>query len=76
MKGSINIPFATVINEDGTLKSEEDLKALFASQGVDLSKTTVNTCGSGMTAAIVDLAMSTCGHEGAQFYDASWSEYG
>lgn len=76
MKGTINIPFATVLNPDGTLKSDEDLVKLFEEAGVDLSKNMCNTCGSGLTATIVDLAMSVLGNENAALYDASWSEYG
>lgn len=76
MKGTLSVPFATVLNPDGTLKAEHELTQLFKDAGVDLKKNTVQTCGSGLTACLPDLAMSTLGHENAALYDASWSEYG
>lgn len=77
MKNAFNVPFASLIAEDGTLKSEQELRATFADVGVDLSKETVHTCGSGVTACIVDLTMKTLGHEeNHRVYDGSWSEYG
>ena len=74
--GSINVPFATVVAPDGRMKSEDELKAVFDKAGVDLSKPIVNTCGSGVTAAILALAQSLAGHDDAAVYDGSWSEWG
>ena len=74
--GSINVPFATVVAPDGRMKSEDELKAVFDKAGVDLSKPIINTCGSGVTAAILALAQSLVGHDDAAVYDGSWSEWG
>jgi thiosulfate/3-mercaptopyruvate sulfurtransferase len=74
--GSINVPFATVVAPDGRMNSEDELKAVFDKAGVDLSKPIVNTCGSGVTAAILALAQSLAGHDDAAVYDGSWSEWG
>lgn len=74
--GSINIHYAQVIAADGRLKSEQELKTLFNAAGVDLSKPIINTCGSGVTAAILALAQSVAGHDDSAVYDGSWSEWG
>ena len=74
--GSINVPFANVIASDGRMKSEDELKAVFDKAGVDLNKPIINTCGSGVTAAILALAQSLAGHDDAAVYDGSWSEWG
>ncbi len=74
--GSINVPFANVIAPDGRMKSEDELTAVFDKAGVDLNKPIINTCGSGVTAAILALAQSLAGHDDAAVYDGSWSEWG
>ena len=76
MPGSLNVPYGDVIAADGRLKSEADLRAVFEKAGVDLSKPIINTCGSGVTAAILALAQSIAGHDDAAVYDGSWSEWG
>jgi thiosulfate/3-mercaptopyruvate sulfurtransferase len=57
IKNSVNLPFNLLVNEDGTLKSFEELGTIFKELGFDHSKTTVNTCGSGVTACILDLGL-------------------
>jgi thiosulfate/3-mercaptopyruvate sulfurtransferase len=74
--GSKNIPFATVLNPDGTMKSPADLRAVFEAAGVDLKKPAITTCGSGVTAAILSLALERIGHRNHALYDGSWSEWG
>ena len=56
IKNSINLPFTDLLNADGTFKSEEEIKAIFAKLGIDTSKATVNTCGSGVTACALELS--------------------
>jgi thiosulfate/3-mercaptopyruvate sulfurtransferase len=74
--GSKNIPFATVLNPDGTMKSPADLRAVFEAAGVDLKKPAITTCGSGVTAAILSLALERIGHRNHALYDGSWAEWG
>ena len=74
--GSINTPFAMLIDsETGCMKSDEELQQILSSQGVDLGKKTVHSCGSGVTACIVQLACDLCGAGQSAIYDGSWSEY-
>lgn len=75
IKNSINMPFGQLLNKDGTLKSNEDLTWILASKGIDISKETVVTCGSGVTACTVDLALKVLGNKNARLYDGSWTEY-
>ncbi|MBV9418194.1 MAG: sulfurtransferase, partial [Alphaproteobacteria bacterium] len=74
--GSLNVPYTELIKEDGTLKSPDDLRAVFAAHKVDLNKPSVTTCGSGITAAIVMLAMQVAGASDVALYDGSWAEWG
>ncbi len=76
MPGSINVHYASIIARDGKLKSDAELKAAFAEAGVDLGKPIINSCGSGVTAAILALAQSIAGHDDGAVYDGSWSEWG
>lgn len=74
--GSKNVPFATVLNPDGTMKTAADLIAVFEAAGIDLTKPAITTCGSGVTAAILSLALERIGHRTHALYDGSWSEWG
>ncbi|MDX5351140.1 MAG: 3-mercaptopyruvate sulfurtransferase [Paracoccaceae bacterium] len=74
--GSKNIPIAQVLNPDGTMKSPADLKAVFQAAGVDLTKPAITTCGSGVTAAVLSLALERIGHRNHALYDGSWAEWG
>ncbi|THD85322.1 3-mercaptopyruvate sulfurtransferase [Aliigemmobacter aestuarii] len=74
--GSRNIPFGTLLNADGTMKDPAALRAVFEAAGVDLAKPTITTCGSGVTAAIISLALERIGHRNHSLYDGSWSEWG
>jgi len=74
--GSKNLPFATLLNADGTMKSVADLRATFEAAGVNLTKPAITTCGSGVTAAILSLALERIGHRNHSLYDGSWSEWG
>ncbi len=74
--GALNVYYADLINEDGTMKDEAGLKAVFDAAGVDLAKPTITSCGSGVTACILTLAMERLGHRQNSVYDGSWSEWG
>ncbi|WP_406645886.1 3-mercaptopyruvate sulfurtransferase [Aliisedimentitalea scapharcae] len=74
--GSRNVPFQNVLNADGTMKDADGIRAAFDAAGVDLSKPAITTCGSGVTAAILSLAMERIGKTDHALYDGSWSEWG
>jgi len=58
------------------MKSDEELRSLFESKAIDLGKTTVHSCGSGVTSCITSLAWELAGGAKTTMYDGSWSEYG
>jgi len=74
--GAHNLPYGKLLNKDGTLKSAPELERLFADAGVDLSKPVVTSCGSGITASVLALALAQLGHRKTSVYDGSWSEWG
>ena len=74
--GSKNIPSQSLLNPDGTFKSTDDLAALFKSAGIDVAKPVVTTCGSGVTASMLALALAVLGQTNAAVYDGSWTEWG
>lgn len=76
MPGALNLPFDQVISPDGTLKDAANLRAAFEAAGVDLSRPIVTTCGSGVTASVLALALSRLGREDVAVYDGSWTEWG
>ena len=76
MPGAVSLPFAALVGEDGTLKSAADLAALFAAAGADPRRPAVATCGSGVSAAVIALALARLGHDRTAVYDGAWAEWG
>lgn len=76
MPGAKNLPWASVLTPEGTLLPAEALAERFASAGVDITKPIVTSCGSGVTAAILALALARLGRWRTPIYDGSWSEWG
>ncbi|MFT5511534.1 MAG: thiosulfate/3-mercaptopyruvate sulfurtransferase [Hyphomicrobiaceae bacterium] len=74
--GARNVPFATLLQEDGTLKSTDELVAAFKNAGVDLKKPITASCGSGVTAGVLALALALIGRPDTAVYDGSWTEWG
>ena len=75
MPDSRNVPYTELI-ENGRLKSEEGLMAVFAAAGVDVRGDVNTTCGSGITASVLALALFVVGNRRAAVYDGSWAEWG
>lgn len=74
MPGAFNTPHAELV-ENGSLKPKEALQALFRGERVDLGKPIITTCGSGVSAAVIALALARLGKWDAPVYDGSWSEW-
>lgn len=75
MPGARNVP-ATSLSRDGKLLPVKELRATLEAAGVDLSQPVVTSCGSGVTAAVISLALASVGHQDNRLYDGSWSEWG
>ncbi|MDB5486144.1 MAG: sseA [Tardiphaga sp.] len=74
---SLNVPFNTLYEADtGLLKSADQLRDIFNAAGVDLTRPIVTTCGSGVTAAVITLALARIGLNDTALYDGSWAEWG
>ena len=74
--GARNVPFKTLLNADGTMKDIAAQRDVFVAAGVDLSKPVITSCGSGVTAAVLALALERIGKRDHSIYDGSWSEWG
>lgn len=73
--GSGNVHYSSLLT-DGQLRDGVALRAAFESANVDLTRPITTTCGSGITAAILTLALATLGHKKLNLYDGSWTEWG
>jgi thiosulfate/3-mercaptopyruvate sulfurtransferase len=76
MPGALNVPYTELIAADGTLKLAGELRALFQTRGLDFEKPVITTCGSGITAAILMLALQVAGIADVALYDGSWADWG
>ncbi len=74
--GSKNVPMTSLLRADGTMKDEKALRSVLDAAGVDLGKPAITTCGSGVTAAVVSLALERIGKIDHSLYDGSWTEWG
>jgi thiosulfate/3-mercaptopyruvate sulfurtransferase len=73
---SKNVFFKSLLNEDQTLKNTTELKRVFYSAGVDMNKPVITTCGSGVSAAVLNLGLELIGKTDHSLYDGSWTEWG
>jgi thiosulfate/3-mercaptopyruvate sulfurtransferase len=76
MPGAANVHYASLLGPDGTMLPPDTLRARFAEAGVDPSRPIVGTCGSGVTACAVMLALDVLGAPHTAVYDGSWTEWG
>jgi thiosulfate/3-mercaptopyruvate sulfurtransferase len=75
--GSRNVPYAELFDAStGAMKPLDELRKAFTGAGVDLAKPIVTTCGSGVSALVLTLALYRLGVRGSALYDGSWSEWG
>lgn len=75
MPGATSLPFDELV-ENGRLKSPEALDAAFAKAGIDPDRPLVTSCGSGVTAAVINFALASTGRDPGRLYDGSWTEWG
>ncbi len=76
MPGARNVHYATLLKPDGTMKPADEIAKVFAAAGIELSRPVITSCGSGVTAAILSLALARFGARDHALYDGSWSEWG
>lgn len=74
--GAKSLHYQKLLNPDGTLRKGDALAAAFRDAGIDVAKPIVTSCGSGVTAAIILLALKAMGAPDGALYDGSWSEWG
>jgi thiosulfate/3-mercaptopyruvate sulfurtransferase len=75
--GSRNVPYAELFDANtGAMKSLDDLRKAFTGAGVDITRPIVTTCGSGVSALVLTLALYRLGARGTALYDGSWAEWG
>ena len=73
--GSSNVPISSLL-KDGALKGRDDLAAAFAKGGIDINRPVITSCGTGVTACGLALALAILGNEQTIVYDGSWTEWG
>ena len=76
IENSINVPYETLLNEDFTFKSKREIIDIFSKKGVVFNNYIITTCGSGVTAAVLYLALDEIGCSKISLYDGSWAEWG
>ena len=76
MPGARNLPWDAVVNPDGAMRSAQELRDLFEAAGVDLAAPIVTTCGSGVSASLLALALARLSRPDVAVYDGSWTEWG
>lgn len=74
--GSVNVHYASLMNSDGTLRSKAELQQIVRKTGVDLNAPIVASCGTGVTACAVILALDVLGVSNTAVFDGSWTEWG
>jgi thiosulfate/3-mercaptopyruvate sulfurtransferase len=74
--GAINLHYARLLRDDHTMQPAKELQRLFTEKGISPEQSIVTSCGSGITAAIVALALEICGYKKVAVYDGSWAEWG
>jgi thiosulfate/3-mercaptopyruvate sulfurtransferase len=73
--GARNLPFTKLLAENGTMRSPDEIRALLAEAGIDPARSVVASCGSGVTACVIALALAALGDDTVAVYDGSWAEW-
>ena len=76
MPGAKSVPHTVLLTPDGGLRPAEEIEQILRGAGIDLDKRIVTTCGSGVTAAVLSLALEIVGCRRHTLYDGSWAEWG
>ncbi|WP_411820400.1 sulfurtransferase [Hyphococcus formosus] len=77
MPGALNLPTSAVVDANtGQMRPPEEIRSAFSALGVDPEARVITSCGSGVTAAILSLALETIGARNHAVYDGSWAEWG
>ena len=74
--GAVNMPVSEMLGPDQTMLPKDELRAKFAAIGIDGTRPVVTSCGSGITATVLTLAMTRAGLPAGAVYDGSWTEWG
>lgn len=70
------MPFTELVDDaTGCMKSDKELAKIFTAKDVDTTLPIINSCGSGVTACVLDLGLCILGAEKSTIYDGSWTEY-
>jgi thiosulfate/3-mercaptopyruvate sulfurtransferase len=72
---SLNVPVG-LLSENGEMKSPDELSRILTERGLDLAKPVITSCGSGITASTLALALEQAGAGNVAVYDGSWAEWG
>ncbi len=75
--GSLNLPFTEIIDQSSqTFLNNDEIRRRFEAEGLNLRRPVIASCGSGVTAGVLALALHRLGHRDIAVYDGSWSEWG
>lgn len=76
MPGALNLPYTELVTEQGFMRSRDELEMVFRAAGVPIQSGLIASCGSGVSAALILLALARLGVWNAALYDGSWAEWG
>ncbi|MFN0024521.1 MAG: 3-mercaptopyruvate sulfurtransferase [Parvularculaceae bacterium] len=76
MPGAQSLPHSLLLRDDGVMRTPDELQQLFRARGVSHDTPVIASCGSGVTAAVIALALEIIGHNDTGLYDGSWAEWG